>query len=491
MDRHPGKKKTHADSDLVQEMAVLLKKSGIFLSEEQLAQLWSYHTLLRRYNPQLNLTRIRNFQNMVVKLYADSILPGLIFDLPSPLLDLGTGPGMPGIPLKIAFPHLEIILAESRQKRVGFLETVIKTLSLTNISFVRGSITPAFQEPVKGVITRAVEPVEKTLERIHGCLDTGGLALFMKGPHCDDEISAAIAQFHGRYRIVKDRAYQIPHTPHQRRLVVFQRSEKPFMDIRTDATAAGRRLHPIESKQNIVFKELKKLLTTRGIKKQKMALVSGEKLVADAFAHFPEECNAWITESDQDVPPPAAPAHMTWYRLPPHLFRALDIFGTGVPLLRIKTQPLLPWRPEHGFADGLSVLIPFQDPENVGAVIRSAVAFGAGQVILLGECAHPYHPKALRSSGGAALHAPLFQGPSIKELPVDLPIVALSPEGKDISEYPFPRAVGILTGLEGPGLPDHLRKNAFSIPIRDNVESLNAATATAIVLYLWSRSVES
>jgi 16S rRNA (guanine527-N7)-methyltransferase len=149
------------------------------------------------------------------------------------------------------------------------------------------------------------------------------------------------------------------------------------------------------------------------------------------------------------------------------------------------------WNPEDGFPPGLSLMIPFQDPENVGAVIRSAVAFGAQMVILLGECAHPYHPKTLRASGGAVLYAPLFQGPSIKDLPEDMPVLTLSPDGKDISEFRFPKRFAVLPGLEGKGLPNHLRRHAYSIPIRPDVESLNAAAATSIVLYLWEQSMKT
>ena len=86
----------------VWEMEALLERADISLSNTQLGQLWAYHQLLRRYNPKLNLTRIHNFANMVIKLYVDSLLPGRMVALPSPLLDIGTGPGMPGIPLKIA-----------------------------------------------------------------------------------------------------------------------------------------------------------------------------------------------------------------------------------------------------------------------------------------------------------------------------------------------------------------------------------------------------
>jgi 16S rRNA G527 N7-methylase RsmG len=108
-----------------EQMDALLRRCGIHLAPSQLNQLWAYHRLLRRHDAELNLTRIRNFDNMVLKLYADSILPALHAPLPSPLLDLGTGPGMPGIPLKIFRPDLHILLAESRQSRTDFLKTAV------------------------------------------------------------------------------------------------------------------------------------------------------------------------------------------------------------------------------------------------------------------------------------------------------------------------------------------------------------------------------
>ena len=84
-------------------MQAILERSGIRLSSVQLEQLWLYHQLLRQHNPTLNLTRIHNFVNMVLKLYVDSMLPAKMRELPSPLLDLGTGPGMPGI---VIFPPM-------------------------------------------------------------------------------------------------------------------------------------------------------------------------------------------------------------------------------------------------------------------------------------------------------------------------------------------------------------------------------------------------
>lgn len=469
------------------DMDKILQRCGIILSAIQIDQLWAYHNLLRQHNVELNLTRIHNFENMVLKLYADSILPGQMVKLPSPIMDLGTGPGMPGIPLKIAFPDLEIILAESRQKRVDFLKVVVDRLNLKNISIIGKAISANFEKPVNAVITRAVENIGITLERISGCLASGGLAIFMKGPECDVEIDAAKQEFADQFRLAKNIDYQIPHTPHQRRLVVFERCDAPVWEKRIKAMDA----HPfsfIESEQNSFFKDLKKILTGRGIKKHQQALISGTKQVDEILRDFPERCEAWISAENMLPPASGVPAHVKWIQLAKPLFKAIDVIGTDAPILLVKTAPMTAWNPEDGLPVGCSILIPFQDPENVGAVIRSAIAFGVENIILLAEAAHPYHPKSIRASGGAVLRANLFEGPSVNELTDELPIVSLSSEGKDISGFDFPDTFGFLPGIEGPGLPDHLRSKALSIPIRKEVESLNAATTVGIALYVWSQS---
>jgi 16S rRNA (guanine527-N7)-methyltransferase len=471
-------------------MAELLKSCGLSLSDAQVRMLWTYHRLLRQHNPELNLTRVHNFTNMVLKLYADSILPGELVKLPSPLLDLGTGPGMPGIPLKIAFPHLEIVLAESRQKRVEFLNIVQQSLQLKSLEIVGGKINPKFQRAVAGVITRALETIASTLERISGCLNRDGLAIFMKGPDCDQEVQEAMRCFSSEYLLLLDHPYHIPNTSHQRRLVVFQRKGESSWLKKVHAMERHV-CRKIDSEKNEHFRDLKKLLGSRGIKKRQRALVAGARPIAEMLTRTPDLCEAWISPGE-DVPPPGgAPEHLAWYQLDPSLFEKIDIFGTGSPLLSIRIRQIPRWDPGDGLPDGCSLLIPFQDPENVGAAIRSAVAFGAVRVILLAECAHPYHPKSLRASGGAVLHARLFEGPSLNELPEDLPLLALSPEGTDVSRFTFPKAFGLLVGMEGPGLPERWKRHALAIPIRPEVESLNAATAAAVALYVWAQSMRS
>jgi len=468
------------------KMDAIFRSCGIGLSEGQLRRFWDYHSLLRQRNPDLNLTRVHHFTHMVLKLYVDSVLPADMLELPSPLLDLGTGPGMPGIPLKIYRPQLEVILAESRGKRVDFLQEVIAQLRLSGLSVAAGRITERFEKPVAGVISRAVEPVGDTLERVQGCLAANGRVVFMKGPHCGPEIEHARTRFEKRYALDLDRAYTIPTTRHQRRLLVYRRLDEPLYSRRAKAMSE-RAVRSITSEHNPLFKELRKLLTARGIRKSGQALVSGSRLIADLLTHHPERCEAWLSGEDQVPPPPHCPGRLQWIQLSPPLLDELDVFGTHASLLLITLPEILPWSPEEGFDEGCSLLIPFQDPENVGAVIRSAAAFGVSQVILFAESAHPFHPKALRASGGAVLSVRLRQGPALRELPAHLPILALSAEGADLHQTAFPPAFGLLAGMEGPGLPEPWRRRALRIPIRKEVESLNAAAAVSVALYEWRR----
>lgn len=471
------------------DMVRLLHRSNIDLSSAQITQLWDYHNLLRQYNAQLNLTRIHNFTNMVLKLYVDSILPGRFMELPACLLDLGTGPGMPGIPLKIAYPEVKLILAESRGKRVEFLRLVISRLRIKDTTVVGKSITPAFETPVQGVITRAVENISQTLERVSGCLDCGGQAFFMKGPDCDAEVDQAKEKFRTQFRLSRQIDYQIPHTPHARRLIVFERLDQPLR-YRKAAAMKQHGFRHIESEQNSIFKDVKRLLTGRGIKKQQMALVSGSKQVLEIMRDCPAQCRAWITAKDHSPPPEGTPDHVVWYQLADSLFKQIDTIGTDAPILLVAIDAFQQWAPSNGLPPGSAVLVPFQDPENVGTIIRSAVAFGIDNIILLSESANPYHPKALRASGGSVLKANLLEGPSLKEIPDNLQIFALSSKGKDIASVAFPETFAFLPGLEGQGLPPHLNKGTVAIPIKKTVESLNAATAAAIAFFVWADSRE-
>ncbi len=205
-------------------MCELLVRSGVELGAAGLKQLWRFHQLLRERNEDRDLTRLIEFESVVVKHYVDSLYVGKLMQLPSPLVDVGTGAGFPGIPLKIGYPEVELTLAEMRPRRVVFLNDAIRILGLQRAkTFDHRVSSRSFTEPMRGVITRAVEPITKTLLRTSGATDTGSQIIFMKGPGVDEELREAVREFKRDYRLLRDEPYTLPHTPHARRLVVFER----------------------------------------------------------------------------------------------------------------------------------------------------------------------------------------------------------------------------------------------------------------------------
>ena len=112
-----------------------VEKLGILLTDEQLNQLALFYQLLLSWNEKMNLTRITNQEEVYLKHFYDSltIYKEVKLETIATLCDVGSGAGFPGIVLKIAFPNLNITLIDSLQKRVNYLNEVIKELKLTNI----------------------------------------------------------------------------------------------------------------------------------------------------------------------------------------------------------------------------------------------------------------------------------------------------------------------------------------------------------------------
>jgi 16S rRNA (guanine527-N7)-methyltransferase len=207
----------------IHDMRHIFQACGISLSTEEEVKTWKHYKLLARWNQIHNLTRIRDFKDIMIKHYVDSFLVANLVDLPESLLDIGTGPGFPGIPLKIVRPQIHLILAERIQKRVLFLAEVKKKLGLANVEIIGRRIDKNFSEPVNGVITRALGSIAETLPKLAGCLLPGGVVLFMKGPKVDEEIKKAQRIIEGRYLLEKDTAYTLPIKGHKRRLLTFRR----------------------------------------------------------------------------------------------------------------------------------------------------------------------------------------------------------------------------------------------------------------------------
>lgn len=194
-----------------------------FVSHEERRQLARFYRLLMQEQEHQNFTRLMKFRDIGIKHFIDSLIVARLTDLRFPLLDLGTGPGFPGIPLKILYPEKKILLGEGVQKRVAFLKKVREELNLKELDILGRNINPFVVYPVNGVITRAVEDMRNTLGNVMSCLQLGGRVYFMKGPAADPEIPMALEAWGEFYRLVDDIAYDLPKTTNHRRLIIFEK----------------------------------------------------------------------------------------------------------------------------------------------------------------------------------------------------------------------------------------------------------------------------
>ncbi|HNW30588.1 MAG TPA: class I SAM-dependent methyltransferase, partial [Spirochaetota bacterium] len=121
------------DKERISLMNEIFRSCGFELSPRQLDQFGAYYDLLVANNETLDLTRITSFEDIVVKHFIDSLFFTEFIELPSPIIDIGSGAGFPGIPLKIFLPRLKMILSEPRKKRATFLENTARALRLADV----------------------------------------------------------------------------------------------------------------------------------------------------------------------------------------------------------------------------------------------------------------------------------------------------------------------------------------------------------------------
>ncbi len=204
---------------------------GITIKEEQINQLLKYKDILLEWNQRMNLTAIEDPKEVIIKHFLDSITCLQVSQLKSDgtLIDVGTGAGFPGIPLKILFPELQLTLLDALNKRINFLKEVASALELKEVNFVHGRAEDFGQNKnYRGqfdfAVARAVASMNVLAEYCLPFVRVGGYFICQKGPQLEVELKEAkkaLSVLGGQ--VVEELTPQLPFSDIKHRIVVIEK----------------------------------------------------------------------------------------------------------------------------------------------------------------------------------------------------------------------------------------------------------------------------
>lgn len=207
---------------------------NIELNFQQKNMFIKYKELLKEWNQKINITAIRDDQEIDIKHFLDSLTPQMtqLFHGDKRIIDIGTGGGFPGLPLKIINPDLKVTLLDSLNKRIVFLDEVIKLLDLKQVTAIHGRAeelgrTGEFREKYDICISRAVASLDTLTEYCMPFVREGGHFIAMKGPDVEEELEEskkAIKTLGGRIKEVKK--IRLPKSDILHSLIVIEKIKK-------------------------------------------------------------------------------------------------------------------------------------------------------------------------------------------------------------------------------------------------------------------------
>ena len=193
---------------------------GLTLEEKQKQQFDRFYEMLVEWNKVMNLTGITEYEEVNEKHFVDSlsITKAIDMNCVDNLIDIGTGAGFPGIPLKIAFPHLKVVLLDSLNKRIKFLNTVIEELELIDIETIHGRAEDfakqgEYREQFDLCVSRAVANLSTLSEYCMPYIHTGGMFIPYKSGEIEEEVTGAKKAVHVLGGKIEDVVkFQLPGT---------------------------------------------------------------------------------------------------------------------------------------------------------------------------------------------------------------------------------------------------------------------------------------
>lgn len=205
--------------DYSAQLARQLQQMGLTIAAEQQQQLIAYLELLIKWNKAYNLTAVRDPQEMISRHLADSlsILP---YVEGQRIIDVGSGPGLPGIPLAICKPDCQITTIDSNGKKTRFQQQVKLELGLTNLTVVHSRVEAYKPEPFDAVISRAFASLNDMLDWTHHLCADKGIFLAMKGLYPEQEIST----LRNGFCVKQTHSLSVPECDAERHLLILGRA---------------------------------------------------------------------------------------------------------------------------------------------------------------------------------------------------------------------------------------------------------------------------
>lgn len=179
-------------TNFYKKMAEESEKIGIKLPDEQLNEFYEYMQLLLEWNEKMNLTAITEPEEVIKKHFVDSITIKKYIKEENRLIDVGTGAGFPGIPLKIVDKSIKLTLLDSLNKRINFLNEIIEKLNLKEVNTIHSRAEEYAKNKVREsydvAVSRAVADLPILLEYLMPYVKLNGICICMKGPKAQEEL---------------------------------------------------------------------------------------------------------------------------------------------------------------------------------------------------------------------------------------------------------------------------------------------------------------
>ena len=205
---------------LTAELTSLIKSSNITVTEQQINQLIQYVELLVKWNKAYNLTSVRDPSEMLIKHIMDSLAVGEVLTGES-FIDVGTGPGLPGIPLAILFPERSFVLLDSLGKRITFLRQVVFQLKLGNVTPLLSRVEKYQPEVLfDSVLSRAFASLEDMVTWCKHLVDYQGRFFALKGQFPKDELN----QLPNDVSFVKSHQISVPKLVGERHVIELKKN---------------------------------------------------------------------------------------------------------------------------------------------------------------------------------------------------------------------------------------------------------------------------